>query len=125
MRLLCLSLALAMIYIIAIVRESRVEARATTPEKSHKPPGSWEAYEPNNELSSSSESWEKPAKPATPQETIEAFALGIPTVLGGLYWTELAFDTEYNNSMHIADKIKSDPELAKTVQAYINKSLTW
>ncbi|XP_070157687.1 uncharacterized protein [Polyergus mexicanus] len=110
MRLLCLSLAFAIIYIMAIVHGPRVEARATTPDASS---------------SSSSESWEVPAKPATPEQTVEAFALGIPTLLGGLYWTQLAWDTMYNNSMHIASKIKSNPALAETVQAYINKSLTW
>ncbi|XP_050446911.1 uncharacterized protein LOC126849269 [Cataglyphis hispanica] len=114
MRLLCLSLALAIIYSMAIMRGPRVEARATTtPDTS------------SSSSSSSSESWEVPAKPATPQQTVEAFALGIPTILGGLYWTELAFQTMYNNSMHIADKIKSNPWLAETVQEYINKSLTW
>ncbi|KAL6440802.1 hypothetical protein ACFW04_003321 [Cataglyphis niger] len=112
MRLLCLSLALAIIYSMAVMRGPRVEARATTtPDTSSS--------------SSSSESWEVPAKPATPQQTVEAFALGIPTVLGGLYWTELAFQTMYNNSMHIADNIKSNPWLAEIVQAYINKTLTW
>ncbi|CAL1676466.1 unnamed protein product [Lasius platythorax] len=112
MRLLCLSLALAIIYIMAIVRAPRVEARAT-------------AKRATESSSSSSESWEVPAKPATPEQTVEAFALGIPTLLGGLYWTELAWKTMYNNSMHIANKIKSNPQLAETVQAYINKSLTW
>lgn len=69
MRLLCLSLALAIIYSMAIMRGPRVEARATaTPDTSSS--------------SSSSESWEVPAKPATPQQTVEAFALGIPTILG-------------------------------------------
>lgn len=52
---------------MAIVHGPRVEARATTtPDAS----------------SSSSESWEVPAKPATPEQTVEAFALGIPTLLG-------------------------------------------
>ncbi|KAM0732113.1 M-myrmeciitoxin-Mp2a [Formica fusca] len=108
MQLSCLSLALAIIYIMAIVHGPRVEARATTTSDS-----------------SSSESWEVPAKPATPEQTVEAFALGIPTLLGGLYWTQLAWETMYNNSMHISSKIKSNPWLAETVQAYVNKSLTW
>lgn len=51
---------------MAIVHGPRVEARATT----------------TSDDSSSSESWEVPAKPATPEQTVEAFALGIPTLLG-------------------------------------------
>lgn len=67
MRLLCLSLAPAIIYIMAIMRSSRVEARATTSDSS----------------SSSSESWEippKPPKPPTPAEIYEEAALARPTI---------------------------------------------
>lgn len=55
---------------MAIVRAPRVEARATAKRTTE------------SSSSSSSESWEVPAKPATPEQTVEAFALGIPTLLG-------------------------------------------
>lgn len=54
---------------MAIMRGPRVEARAAT------------THDTSSSSSSSSESWEVPAKPATPQQTVEAFALGIPTIL--------------------------------------------
>lgn len=77
MRLLCLSLALAIIYIMAIVRAPRVEARAAKSKK--------DISSSSEESSSSGISyldWNIPAKPATPEQTVEAFALGIPTILG-------------------------------------------
>ncbi|XP_011252972.1 uncharacterized protein LOC105249306 [Camponotus floridanus] len=114
MRLLCLSLALAIIYIMAIMHSSRVEARATT--------------SPDLSSSSSSESWEippKPPKPPTSADLDEDAALARPIVNAIVYWTGQAFETQFNNSMHMADDLKNYPQREEAVQEYLNKTLTW
>ncbi|XP_029168098.1 uncharacterized protein LOC114938350 [Nylanderia fulva] len=124
MRLLCLSLALAIICTIAIVRAPIVEARAAKSDEKT-PPEKPPPEASSSASSSSEEDMSIPAKPVTPEEAIEAYALSIPTILGGLSWTEKAFQTMYNNSMHIASKIKDYPEVAAMVKAYYTKSTTW
>jgi hypothetical protein len=43
---------------------------------------------------------------AAPDTQIETFALGIPTILGGLYWTEKAYNDMYYSALSKADRIK-------------------